>query len=92
MDALQIFPVLLALMIATLAALGYVLHRFDEVPNRFALPPTSVGQWPQCGQNLAVGWRHCPACGMLVQSIGPLSGMAQQGAEGAGPHSLANRQ
>jgi hypothetical protein len=92
MDALQIFPALLALMIATLAALGYALHRLDEVPNRFAVPLTSAGQCPHCGQNLAVGWRHCPACGMLVQSIGPLSGMAQQAAEGAGPHGLANRQ
>lgn len=92
MDALQIFPALLALMIATLAALGYALHRLDEAPNRFAVPLAPAGQCPQCGQSLVVGWRHCPACGMLVQFVAPLSGMAKQGAEVAGPHGLANRQ
>ena len=92
MDALQIFPVLLALMSATLAALGYALHRLEQLPNQPNASSLPTLQCSQCGHRLAIGWRHCPGCGMPIQSVAPLSGMAQQGAEVAGPHGLANRQ
>ena len=81
MDTLQIFPALLALMIATLAALGYALHRLEQLPNQpnASSPPTL--QCSQCGHRLAIGWRHCPGCGMPLQPTATFPGTARHGAE-----------
>ena len=62
MDTLQIFPALLALMIATLAALGYALHRLEEVPNRFVLPLRQLDSVRNVGGT-------SPSAGATVQRV-----------------------
>ena len=84
MDALQIFPALLALMIATLAALGYALHRIEQPLNQPTASSLQIRQCSQCGRPLAVDWRHCPACGLSLQSPSPFAGTAHHSAEGSG--------
>ena len=79
MDTLHLFPALLALMIATLAALGYALHRLEQSPNQRNSSSLLTHQCSQCGQRLAVDWRHCPECGLLLQPLIPFPGKAHQG-------------
>ncbi|KPV54824.1 hypothetical protein SE17_01330 [Kouleothrix aurantiaca] len=63
MDAIPIFPALLAFMIAALSALGYALHRLAEVPHGFSAPPGPAAHCAQCGRSLDSSWSHCPRCG-----------------------------
>ena len=79
MDTLQIFPALLALMIATLAALGYALQRLEQSPKQRSTLSLLTRRCSQCGQHLAVDWRHCPECGLLMQPLIPFPGKAHQG-------------
>lgn len=73
MDALTIFPALLALMVATLAALGYALHRLAEANNNGDAPVSPTWPCPHCGQRLDVAWSHCPMCGAELRPAAPAS-------------------
>ena len=76
MDAPQIFPVLLAFMIAALTALGYALRQLERMPHRFTGPPLPIRPCTECGQRLDVGWSQCPTCGISLQPATTLSGSA----------------
>lgn len=80
MDALDIFPALLALMITTLTALGYALHRIEQSPNQSNDLP--IRQCSRCELPLAVDWRHCPECGLPLQSTTLFSGTVHHNAKG----------
>ena len=66
MDALAILPALLVLMLMTLAALGYALHRLAAATNSGDAPLSLDQPCPHCGQRLDAGWRHCPMCGAAL--------------------------
>ena len=91
MDAPQIFPVLLAFMIAALTALGYALQRLERTPNQFTMPPLPTRPCSECGQSLDVGWSHCPTCGISLQPATTLPGAAPENNEDATPRSTINR-
>ena len=63
MDAMTLFPALLALMVAALTGLGYALHRLANTASQFTLPPTHMQSCARCGGSLIGGLSHCPLCG-----------------------------
>ena len=65
MDAVSIFPILLAFMITVLMALGYALHRLAKTSYSGNLPSVPALKCPQC-QQAAMNWSHCPACGTAL--------------------------
>ena len=67
MDAIYIFPALLALMIAALTALGYALQRIGDASFRLSGSPTSGRLCPQCGLRFNAGAKRCPACGTSLE-------------------------
>jgi len=91
MDAPQIFPVLLAFMIAALTALGYALQRLERTPNQFIRPPVPTRRCSECGQSLDVGWSHCPTCGIPLQPATTHPGSAPENNEVAMPQGTTNR-
>ena len=66
MDALAVLPALLALMVATLAALGYALHRLAEANSSGDAPLSPAWPCSYCGQRLNASWSHCPMCGAAL--------------------------
>ena len=71
MEALAVLPALLALMVATLAALGYALHRLAEANN--SAIHLRHRPCPYCGQRLDASWSHCPMCGAMLRPAAPAS-------------------
>jgi len=69
MDAMALFPALLALMVVTLTGLGYALDRLASTSGQFMLPPTHMQSCTRCGGNVVVGIRHCPLCGVAHESL-----------------------
>ena len=78
MNATNLFPALLALMIAVLTALGYALHRLANTSSQFTLPQTRVWPCAHCGGNLAGGLSHCPLCGAPQAATTEASGFPHQ--------------
>ena len=60
MDAMTLFPALLALMVAALSGLGYALHRLANTASQFTLPPQYMQSCARCGGSLIGGLSHCP--------------------------------
>lgn len=66
MDALSIFPILLAFMIIILTALGYALHQLAKASYSGNPPPILALKCPHCQQEANMNWSHCPACGTVL--------------------------
>ena len=68
MDAMTLFPALLALMVAALTGLGYALSRLANTSSQFTLPSTHMQSCTHCGERLVRGLSHCPLCGVSYES------------------------
>ena len=68
MDAMYIFPALLALMLAALTALGYALQRIDTTSSLSDSLSIPYRVCPQCGQRVNAGAKRCPACGTSLEA------------------------
>ena len=90
MDALLIFPILLAFMIAVLTALGYALHRLAKTPNGGNVLSGSVQQCPRCQHALSISWSHCPACGATL-TTDAVQDAALRRSNGASPIGTTHR-
>ncbi len=85
MDALLIFPILLAFMIAVLTALGYALHRLTETPDGGNVLSASVQQCPRCQHALNISSSHCPTCRTTL-ATDAVQDAAVPVSNGASPH------
>ena len=84
MDALYLFPALLALMIAALTALGYALQRISDTSQQFRSSSIPHQACLECGQLLDAGAKRCSACGTLSQPVAMFVDMTPHNPDDAG--------
>jgi hypothetical protein len=81
MDAMTLFPALLALVVAALTGLGYALYRLANTSGQFTLPPTHMQRCDSCGGGLVGGLSHCPLCGAAHESLTEASSLPSRSAQ-----------
>ena len=81
MDAMTLFPALLALMVAALTGLGYALYRLANTSSQFTLPPTHMQPCARCGGSLGSGLSHCPLCGAAHESLSEVGSLPYRSAQ-----------
>ena len=68
MDAMYIFPALLALMIAALTALGYALQRIGTTTLQAGSSSIPQRACLECGQWVGADAKRCPVCGRSLEA------------------------
>ena len=81
MDAMTLFPALLALMVAALTGLGFALYRLANTVGQFTLPPQYMQSCAGCGGSLVSGLSDCPLCGAAHESLTETSSLPHRSAQ-----------
>ncbi|MEO7910440.1 MAG: hypothetical protein ABIV47_12400 [Roseiflexaceae bacterium] len=81
MDAMTLFPALLALMVAALTGLGYALYQLANTSGQFTLPPTHMEPCTRCGGSMVGGQSHCLLCGAAHEPLTEASSLLYRSAQ-----------